>query len=233
MQALHCQTCPTRRLCLGADLDQPALASLSQCVQPSAPVQRGEFLYRAGDPADDCFVVRSGAYKTVVTSNDGQEHVGGFHFPGEIMGLSGQATGRYRDSAVALETSTACRTSLAELPQLWRVGSGPALLRLLGSNDWTGAEGHANLSRTAADARLAGYLVGLSRRLSGRAPDHLPMPMSRTDLANHLGMTLESLSRVIGRLTRDGTITPARTAITVNDPERLQRLAGHLDQESA
>ncbi len=196
-------------------------------------MQRGDFLYRAGDRADDCFVVRSGAYKTVVVSGDGQVHVTGFYFPGEIMGVSGQASGRYRDSAVALQTSTACRTPLTELPRLWEIGSGPSLLRMFGDSERLSTEGRTNLSRPAADARVAGYLTGLSRRLKhqGRSPDHLPLPMSRTDLANHLGMTLESLSRVLGRLARSGLIRSDRHAITLVDGKALEAMAGHLDPE--
>ena len=231
MEQTQCQTCPTRRFCLAAGLEGDALTTLSTCVAASSPMSRGDYLYRAGDAATSCFVVRSGAYKTFVLSGDGEEHVTGFHFPGELMGLSGQADGQHRDSAVALETSTACRVPLDELPRLWDIGSGPSLLRLMGAAEQMGAEEHMNLSRPAADARVAGFLVTLGRRLKhqGRSERTLPMPMSRTDLANHLGMTLECLSRVLGRFSKAGLITATRTCITQNEPKKLEALAGHLD----
>jgi CRP/FNR family transcriptional regulator len=194
-------------------------------------MNRGDYVYRAGDRASNCVVVRSGSYKTFVLSGDGEEHVTGFHFPGELMGMSGQAGGLHRDSAVALETSTACRVPLDEIPMLWRIGSGPSLLRLMGRSEQIGAEDHMNLSRSAADARVAGFLVTLGRRMKrqGRSELLLPMPMSRTDLANYLGMTLECLSRVVARFAKAGLITATRMHVTQHQPEQLAGLAGHLD----
>ena len=231
METYRCHNCPTRRLCLAAGLEGNALTALSECILASAPMNRSDYLYRAGDPAAHCFVVRSGAYKTFVLSGDGEVHVTGFHFPGELIGLSGQADGIHHDTAVALETSTACRLALDEVPTLWQIGSGPSLLRLMGLGERMGAEHHMLLSRPAADARVAGFLVALGRRMKrqGRSETSLPMPMSRTDLANHLGMTLECLSRVLARFSKAGLITATRTRITQEDPQRLDALAGHLD----
>ncbi len=231
MRSNPCETCPTRRLCLAAGLDAEGLSALSTCVMTSPPVKRGDYLYRTGDAAEHCFVVRSGAYKTFVLSGDGEEHVTGFHFPGELIGLSGQAGGRYRDSAAALETSTACRVPLADAALLWEIGSGPSLLRLVGRSEQLAAEDHMNLSRPAADVRVAGFLVSLGRRMKrlGRSECELPTPMSRTDIANHLGMTLECLSRVLARFAKAGLITATRTCITQNEPHALAALAGHLD----
>lgn len=231
MERYSCHDCPTRPLCLAAGLEPPMLSVLSDCILAGRAVRRGERLYRAGDAAVSCFVVRSGAFKTMVESGDGTLHVTGFHFPGELLGLSGQVDGRYRDSAQALDTSSACRLPLAELPTLWRLRGGASLLRLVGLCEHQGAEHAVNLCRPAADARVAGFLVSLGRRMKrlGRSERCLPTPMSRTDLANHLGMTLECLSRVLARLDRAGVISASRNQITCNDTGRLAALAGHLD----
>ena len=230
MEMCACRQCPTRRYCLGAELEPEALEALSTCVHVSSPLQRGSQLYRAGDAVTDCYVVRSGSFKTSVTSIDGEEHVTGFHFPGDLPGLAGLATGRHVDDATALETSTACRVPLETVPHLWQLGSGSALLHMIGRGAAVGVEAHANLSRHAADARVAGFLLGLRDRLSkqGRTADYLPLPMSRSDLANHLGMTLESLSRVLSRLRREGTLSVSRRSVTCRDYQRLTALAGHV-----
>lgn len=225
-----CHVCPTRRVCLAAGLERRTLTALADCVLSSAPMRRGDYAYRAGDPAEHCFVVRSGAYKTFLESADGDVHVVGFHFPGELLGLEGLADGVHRESAVALETSTACRFSLDDVPELWRIGSGRSLMRLVGQCEQQSALHQLNLSRCAADARVAGFLIGLGRRMQrlGCSDTSLPMPMSRTDLANHLGMTLECLSRVLGRLARSGVISASRTRIVLEEPEQLSALAAHL-----
>jgi CRP/FNR family transcriptional regulator, anaerobic regulatory protein len=227
----QCQECPTRQLCLAAGLDRRALERLASCTKPSAPLARGDYLFRAGDPASGCFVVRSGAFKTFAISAAGEEHVTGFYFPGELLGMAGQATGEHHESASALMTGTACRVQLEDIPTLWDIGSGPSLLRLIGQAERLSSADRINLSQSRADARVAGFLLALSRRMrhQGRDPHRLPTPMSRTDLASYLGMTLECLSRVLSRLSRAGFINSARNEITVRAPNDLEALAGHVD----
>lgn len=194
-------------------------------------MRKGEFLFRSGDPAEDCFVVRSGSYKTITLTSGGDEYVTGFYFPGELVGLAGMAGGERQDSAVALETSTACRLRPDDLPTFWDIGSGRALLRLVGQSEQHGVEHHITLSHSGADARVAGFLLALSRRMKQQRRDHLdlPLPMSRTDLASYLGMTLESLSRVLARFARAGVIVATRTRVTLTDPDCLQGIAGHVE----
>jgi len=223
----HCRDCATRHLCLAAPLEGEALDRLERWMTPGEPLHRGDHLYRAGDAADGCFIVRSGVFKTVVADADGGEHVTGFHYPGDLIALAGQSEGHYLDSAVALDTSTACRLPLTRLPELWALGSGAQLLTVLGRSQQHVAEQQTLLARHGAESRLAGFLVGLARRRErqGLASDRLPLPMSRTDLANHLGMTLECLSRVLSRLSRRGVIAAERREVTQKQPEALQALA--------
>jgi CRP/FNR family transcriptional regulator, anaerobic regulatory protein len=227
----QCQVCPTRQLCLAAGLDRPALERLATCTKPSAPLEKSLCLFRAGDSATGCFIVRSGAFKTFVISAEGEEYVTGFYYPGELLGMAGQATGRHRESASALMTSTACRVHLEDLPTLWEIGSGPSLLRLMGQAQHLSSDDRINLSQSRADARVAGFLLALSGRMrhQGRDPDRVPTPMSRTDLASFLGMTLECLSRVLSRMSRAGAIRAARHEITLRAPRDLEALAGHID----
>lgn len=207
------------------------MGRLTALVRPGAPVTRGHHLYRAGETATDCFVVRSGAFKTTALSADGREQVTGFHFPGEIVGFSGQADGTHHETVIAMETSTACQVPVAALPELWRIGGGPSLLRLIGQTERRHAHDCVNLGQPAADARVAGFLVRLARRMAhlGRDSSCLPLPMSRTELASYLGMTIECLSRVLARFTRGKLVTAERRQITLHEPAGLAALAPHLD----
>jgi len=227
-----CKSCPTRTLCLASGLEGTALDSLADCVKPSAPLGKGRRLYREGNDADRCYVVRSGVFKTFTMTPAGDEYVTGFHYPGELLGVTGQASGRHVDSAVALETSTACRVRLDNMATLWEVGGGPALLRMLGQSGRAAAGEHINLGQVRADARVAGYLLQLSRKQRQMGLDRLILhtPMSRTDLANFLGMTLESLSRVVGRFSKAGLITSTRGEIVLKRPQELKKFALHLPE---
>lgn len=226
----HCATCPTRHYCLGAGLGADALNALGECMRPSPPLHRGGYLYRAGDPTDGCYIVRSGVYKTFAVNESGEEYVTGFYYPGDVLGLPGLARGVQEESAVAIETGTACRVRPEVLPTLWTLGGGESLLRLLGEHDRQATAARIGLSQSKADCRVARFLLELSERMQehGRDARVLPAPMSRTDLASYLGMTLESLSRVFSRLTRARLISATRTEVTLLQPEQLQTLAYHL-----
>jgi CRP/FNR family transcriptional regulator len=199
-------------------------------VKPSTPLAKGSLLYRAGETADRCYVVRSGVFKTSVMTPGGDEYITGFHYPGELLGVTGQATGQHEDSAVALETSTACRVRLDDMATLWELGGGRSLMRLLGQSERASAGERVNLGQVRADARVAGYLLQLSRKQQqiGRNTRILHTPMSRTEMANFLGMTLESLSRVVGRMSRSGLISTRQGEIVLERPEELKCLALHL-----
>jgi CRP/FNR family transcriptional regulator len=227
-----CNSCPTRTLCLASGLGETALDSLAECVKPSAPLEKGRHLYREGNRADRCYVVRSGVFKTFAMTPAGEEYVTGFHYPGELLGVTGQATGRHADSAVALETSTACRVQLDDMATLWEIGGGKSLMRMLGQSERKAAGSQINLGQVRADARVAGYLLQLSRKQQqiGRDKRILHTPMSRTDLANFLGMTLESLSRVMGRFSKAGLVTSGLGEIVIERPDDLQALALHMPE---
>ena len=225
-----CALCPTRQLCAARDLTDAGLAELGSCVSVTVPMSKGDFLYRAGDPAASWFVVRSGVFKTVTVTPDGEEYVTGFYYPGEVLGLDGPADGSYSGTAAAIASSTACALNLADLPKIWSIGAGNSLLRLIAEHQRNDALLRINLSQSRADARIAGFLKLLMDRTErlGFDPKTLSMPMSRTDLANHLGLTLECVSRVLSKWRRAGVIDTDRTTMRILEPDALSTAAYHL-----
>lgn len=201
-------------------------------MRTSTPQHKGSVLYHVGEAADRCHVARSGVFKSISFSVTGEEFVTGFYYPGELIGLNGRATGRYQDTAVALDTSTTCGLNYRDLPRLWAVGSGDSLLRMLAQHEHDAMQHQINLSQSRAEARIAGFLLLLSDRLRRLGWNHLtlPTPMSRTDLANYLGITLECLSRELGKFKRAGLIGATRASITLCRPDELTTLALHLSR---
>jgi CRP/FNR family transcriptional regulator len=193
-------------------------------------MNKGDFLYRAGDPSTAWSVVRSGVFKTVTVTPDGEEYVTGFYYPGEILGLDGQATGAHGDTAQALTSSTACHLDLEDLPSIWGLGAGASVLRLIAEHDRNESLLRINLSQSRADARIAGFLKLLMDRTErlGFDPKTLAMPMSRTDLANHLGLTLECVSRILSKWRKAGVIDTDRATTQILQPEALTTAAYHL-----
>jgi len=225
-----CAICPTRALCMARDLTDAALGVLGEVVATCAPMARGDYLYRAGDEAEAWFVVRSGVYKTINDTADGEEYVTGFYYPGEILGLEGAGAGRYQESAVALGSATACRVMLDSLPRVWALGADRSIMRLIAQHERNEKALRINMSQSRADVRIAGFLKLLMERTErqGFDPTCLAMPMSRTDLANHLGLTLECVSRVLSKWRRAGVIDTDRSTVRILRPQELCTTAYHL-----
>jgi CRP/FNR family transcriptional regulator len=225
-----CAVCPARKLCGARDLDSEGLEQLSECVATSRPMNRGETLYRAGERSNGWYVVRSGVFRTTTITADGSEYVTGFHYPGELIGVEGSADDGHCETATALGSATACRIAAERIPELLALGAGSAILRLLAERDRAGQATQINLRQPRAEARVAGFLRDLMLRMErqGFDPRRILAPMSRTDMANHLGLTLECVSRVLGRWRRAGVIETSREHINVLDPSPLQDHAAHL-----
>ena len=229
-QASPCRACPTRVACTARDLEENTLDAFGSCIDISPVLQRNDYLYRPGDPGNGCYVVRSGVFKSVSITPSGEEYVTGFHYPGEVLVLTGEATGSHDDCAVALTASTACAIPHRVFHQVFNIGAGDSLLRLLAERECNNRELENNLRQSRAEARIAGFLVLLMRRLERLGFDSalLPLPMSRTDLANHLGLTLECLSRALGKWKRADIISTEKDRIAINQPAMLLTLADHL-----
>ena len=224
----NCEWCPTRRVCLAADLATSEMVSLHGVLTPSPPIAQHKHVYRAGDTADRHYHVRSGMFKTYAMNAAGDEYVTGFYFPGDLIGCA-YTNGVYADSAIALETGTVCALCVRNLSELCDIGLGSTLLKLLADREVQAARHQLNLTQPRADARLAGWLVQVSERISrlGWCPTRIPTPMSRTDLASYLGMTLESLSRVFTRFNKAGLIRATRKHIDLLKPETIVTFGYH------
>jgi CRP/FNR family transcriptional regulator, anaerobic regulatory protein len=226
----HCALCPTRSVCTARDLEGPALDALADHINTTRVLQRNDYLYRVSDPAVSCYVIRSGVFKSVTVTPAGEEYITGFHYPGELVGLNGQMTGVHMDSTLALTASTACRLHVRDLRTLFAAGTDTALLRLIAEREARDLNLEINLRQSGAEARIAGFFVLLMRRQQhlGYQATTVPLPMSRTDLANYLGLTLECLSRVLGKWKRAGVISLTRSNAEVYRPAELNTLAHHL-----
>lgn len=224
-----CTSCPTRNVCLANHVATERLALFETILTHRKPLSRDDYLYRAGDPANEHYYTRSGMFKTFATNAAGDEQVTGFSLPGESIGHA-QSGGEHTDTAVALETATACVLADEDVERLFEAGIARAFYKRLAERDSRFAFQQLNLTQSRADARVAGYLLDFSRRLArlGRCPNHIPTPMSRTDIANYIGLTLETLSRVVSRMTRSGVVRASKDAIEILRPNELQLLGLHI-----
>lgn len=225
--AATCTLCSNARLCLPHGLERTRLHEFECIVDEVGPLHAGNFVFRDGDEFTALYAVRAGMVKTYSIDREGREQITGFYLPGELIGLDAIHSQRYRNHALALDTSMVCRMNFAkvrELAQQW-----PELQNQLMCTLSSGlAEADKLRGEYSADERMAGFLVDLARRLEqrGYSAERLYLLMERRDIANFLGMAKETISRVLRRFQDEGLIAVDRREVMLLDRARLDSLAG-------
>lgn len=225
-----CADCGLYELCLPAGIDGEALARLEHATRDKRALSRGDHLFHQGDPFHALYVLRSGAMRTSVSDADGSQQIIGFGFPGEIVGIDGLVDDTHRTDAVALTSSSLCEVPYARLEQV--LAEVPALqrqlMRVLGREVAAEQEHLVAMGRQQAVERVALFLRGMIQRQGrlSRQVDWLSLPMSRADIANYLGIAVETVSRALGRMTDDGVLAASGRTVRILDMDRLDGLCG-------
>jgi CRP/FNR family transcriptional regulator len=227
---VDCSACGLYRLCLPGGLDEAQCRQLERLIVRRRPIKRGECLFRRGDPFRSIFAIRSGALKTWVPVQGGAQRIVGFHFPGELLGLDAISMGRHPHAAEALEGSGVCEVPFEAFEHLAQdlAGLQRQMFRIM-SNEIAQAQGRrVPLSRGSTRAQLAMFLLNISARLRQRGflDTEYHLSMSRTDIANHLGVAVETVCRVFAQFQEDGVLLVHRRFIRLLDLARLRTIAG-------
>ena len=226
---VNCETCRLSKVCLPLAINHQDLEQLENIIQRSKPLQKNELLYHEGTPFQSIYAVRSVAVKGYRTTSDGREQVTGFYFPGEILGMDGISNNSHASSARALETSAICAIPFDSLERL--SASMPSLQRhlfQLMSREITEDQLLITLlSKNSADERVATLLLSIASRNARRnlSASQFRLPMSRVDIGNYLGLTVETISRVFSRMQKNGILCVDNKEIEILDQEALQLAA--------
>ena len=165
------------------------------------PFGRNEEVYGEGEPAEFIYQVISGAVRTYKILNDGRRQICAFHLPGDVFGL--EAGEEHSFSAEALSQSTILVVKRSTVTKL--AAKDPAVSRKLW--DLTACElqkmqDHVMLLIKSAQERVASFLLQMARRMP--AANEIDLPMSRQDIADYLGLTIETVSRTLTQLEKIG-----------------------------
>lgn len=225
---LSCASCALARICLPANLSPEERRILAGVVERGRELRAGARLIRAGGRMDALYVVRGGSAKSCGVMRDGEEYVRGFHLPGEVAGLEAFAEGRHTCEVVALEALRYCRIPIGRLERMMETlpGLRREMLRLLAQSLEEAQRTRTEMSMIDARGRLAGFLVDLSCRLKRRSlsPTDFRLSMSRRDIARHLGLTLETVSRSLGAFRRASWVEVRARYIKLLQPQALAAL---------
>lgn len=226
---VSCGNCRLNTICLPISLHIDDIDKLNNIVQRGKPLQKGDYLYRANDPFDSVFAIRSGAVKALTLSDNGEEQVTGFYLPGEVVGMDGIADNRYTNSVIALETASVCEIPFnrmeelsLQIPNLQR-----HFFQLMSREITQDQQIITLLSKSSAEERIAALLLSISSRNSRRqlSATAFRLPMSRTDIGNYLGLTIETVSRIFTRLQKQELIHVDKKEVLIKNMDQLRSIA--------
>jgi CRP/FNR family transcriptional regulator len=211
-------------VCRAIDVQKlPYFLAIAQCRR----VKAGRLLFAEGDLAEDVHTLTSGMLKLYKLMRDGRRQVVGFMVPGDFLGLAFGRT--YAYSAEAITPAAACHFPRARFFKL--LEEFPSLEKEILSRTSTELAAAQDqmllLGRKTARERLASFLLRLAARV-GEHDGPIELPMGRGDIADYLGLTIETVSRTFTSLRQTGVIElPATHQLVIRRPAELGRAAGH------
>ncbi|WP_100641355.1 fumarate/nitrate reduction transcriptional regulator Fnr [Alteromonas facilis] len=223
--SIHCQTCSFSHLCLPVSLSEEEMGSLDEIIERKKPLHKNDKLISAGDPFHSLFAVRSGSFKSFISDEDGEEQVIGFHFPGDIIGFDALRENTHKSFCQALETAMVCELPYETLDEM--SAKFPKLRKQIMS--FMSAEiKHDHdlmmlLNKRTAEERLMYFIAHLSQRFEERgfSPKQFNLTMTRNDIGNYLGLTVETISRLLTRFQKEGVISVEGKLITILDFDKM------------
>jgi CRP/FNR family transcriptional regulator len=190
------------------------------------PVQAGETVLRMGQAFDGMYVVRLGALKTCISHVGGSEHVLAFPMKGDLLGYDGAFKNQYLSEVVAL---TDCELIKIPVLDFFVPGKGCNDIERLAywaiSREIAQEQSYYALLHSArTDARVARFLMIQSQRFAdmGYSPTRFNLPMTRRDIGNHLGATLETVSRAFSTMNHLGLISIKRREVHIHSLNALR-----------
>jgi CRP/FNR family transcriptional regulator len=221
-----CSQCSLVELCLPKGLTAEELEVFEQAINRRKPLEKSEYLYRAGEEMTSLYTVKTGAFKANIDSLDGQENIVGFFLPGELMGLDGIASGQYQCDMIALGDAHVCQLSYRDFE---RVSEKFPVLRQeilsVSSNNMTTAQKMLMfIGKRPVEERLAMFLISISQRFKarGQSESRFHLPMSRHDIANYLGMAPETISRQFKKLQDQNLVSIQNRDLTIKNAAALR-----------
>ncbi|MFT0850955.1 fumarate/nitrate reduction transcriptional regulator Fnr [Achromobacter sp. F4_2707] len=226
----RCSTCMLSELCFPLGMARNDVARLDELIRERIRVPKGSALFHLGDKTEAVYGIRSGTLKTQLEDAAGQVQITGFLLPGEILGMDGLVNNTHVSHAIALEDSEVCVIRIDDMDQLSL--HFPALQqqfrRLMSKEINRSHQLVMSLGSLRSEQRLAAFLLNLSHRLSalGYSPYEFVLRMSREEIGNYLGLTLETVSRLFSRFAREGLLQIRQREVHILDIQALRSLSG-------
>ena len=226
--AINCQDCGFSQLCLPFSLNDTELNRLDDIIQRKKPLHKADMLFEAGQTQRCLYAIRTGSFKTFTLTEQGEQQITGFHLPGDIVGFDALSNQQHPSYAEALETAMVCEIPLPNLEilldQLPRLRQ--QMMRLMSEDIQADQQMMLLLNRKTAEQKLATFLSQLAQRYASRgfSGSEFRLTMTRSDIGNYLGLTVETISRLLSKLDKEQLIQVNGKLISINDKTALSKL---------
>jgi len=232
---ISCRQCGLFDLCFAQEVAESRRDELDRIVRRQRNLPREAHMFHAGQQFRSICVVQSGTVKTYQLSSEGDEIVTGFHLPGELIGLDAIGKGRHPEFAVALDDSRYCDIPFRDFQRI--LDESPSLnqlmLKLLSADMAETRELLLVVGRMDARARVATFLLNMSRRLKRRGGDGMRfrLSMDRRDIANYLSLTIETVSRILSWMQKEEMLAVRGKLVQLLDHDALLDTAGREHED--
>ncbi|MGO4707316.1 Crp/Fnr family transcriptional regulator [Microvirga sp. 2MCAF38] len=225
-----CGGCETRHMALCAALGLDELPELER-IMGSTKLDANQALFEEGDSRRRAYTLTSGMIRLSLALPDGRRQITGFLMPGDYLGLADEDT--YLQTAEAVVPSVLCSFSVNEMDALMeRYGHlKDRLYEMTRQALRQARESQMILGRLAPSEKVASFLLVMSARAAehGLTDNPLHLPMTRTDIADYLGLTIETVSRTFTKLKTQGLIRlPEPHLVEIVDKRLLAAVAGNI-----
>ena len=212
-------------------LNDDEMKRIDEVVATRRKIARGETLFRNGEKFNALFAIRTGFFKTCISSEDGRDQVTGFQMAGEIIGLDGIVSDQHTCDAVALEDAEVCVMTFDRIEELSReINALQRHVHKIMSREIVREHGvMLLLGSMRAEERLAAFLLNLVQRLHARgfSQSELVLRMTREEIGSYLGLKLETVSRTFSKFVEDGIVEVKQRHVRILNTESLQRLVNN------
>ncbi|QJC34393.1 fumarate/nitrate reduction transcriptional regulator Fnr [Enterobacteriaceae endosymbiont of Donacia crassipes] len=202
---INCKNCLTYKLCMFFKYKK-----YTTIFKQKKLIHKGEILFKTKEKMYFLYTIQSGTIKTYNFTKQGHEQIIRFYFKGDLIGLDSIYNGVYNNFSQALETSTLCKISLLKLNNIIvKIPSlGQKIINLMSEEIKINSYFISLLSRKKAEIKLATFIYNLSKKLKiiGYSHKDFFLSMTRNDIGNYLGITVETISRILNKFKKSNIL---------------------------
>lgn len=223
-----CQECGLRKLCFPFGLEQSDVLRLDALVHRKPVIKKGDKLFSSGQLFQSVYAIKAGGFKLYAPQLNGEEKLIGFYLPGDILGVDALSSGVHDSTAVAFENASVCEIPFKELEQLsLQIPTlNRQLLSVMGKELSDERMRGELLSRKSAEGRLSLFILWLSQRQRRRGynDELFQLNLLHKDIAEYLGLTPETISRVLARFNDENIVEWRQKQVRIKNSVKLNEM---------